>query len=577
MPSLVAASGPLAGARFVVQAEAVVGRSPSCEIAVADSRASRRHAKLQVQAGKLHIADLGSRNGTFVNGERIDSARLLEAGDRVIVGATTFVVDPPLATEIADGPRPEPDETFAPEDLLPFAGNEGVLLQVASQLLSASSQGAVVRRLAEELTRALGADVVSALILQEGTLSPAAVQGSKEIAVPRALVRATLEGKQVARLGPAMAAPLALRGGEPLGILFAERTDEPFSREELSLLASLARLGAQAMTALRGRTDGGEEATLVGQSRPFRRALELARKVAYSELAACFVGERGSGKRGLAEFSIARGPRAVQPRVAVELRAANAEEQLFGAPGRGSAFARADGGTLLLCGLEALQRPLATRLLDALSRNLAPGPDGGELHFDVRLYSTSREPPSRLAARGVLPYEVANLLAGVEVEVPPLRERPGDLELLLAHFAELARRERGARPLVFPPETLAALLAYGFPANAHEVRGLVERLCVLDVDEVQVQHLPPEMRAGANPGDQSLGALVEAVEREAIGRAMARAGGKKVEAARLLGISRPTLDKKLGEYGLGTTRKRGITNPGADSDRDDGDPENTLS
>ena len=75
---------------------------------------------------------------------------------------------------------------------------------------------------------------------------------------------------------------------------------------------------------------------------------------------------------------------------------------------------------------------------------------------------------------------------------------------------------------------------------------------------------------------RSLGALVEAVEREAIGRAMAKASGKKVEAARLLGISRPTLDKKLAEYGLGTTRKRGLSDPGAEGEGGR-EPENTLS
>src|SRR5947209_5181285 len=103
MPSLVAASGPLAGSRFVVQGEAVVGRSPSCEIALADSRASRRHARLELQSGKLNITDLGSRNGTFVNGERIEGARSLETGDRVTIGSTAFVVDPPLAAEVAEG------------------------------------------------------------------------------------------------------------------------------------------------------------------------------------------------------------------------------------------------------------------------------------------------------------------------------------------------------------------------------------------------------------------------------------------------------------------------------------------
>ena len=575
MPSLVAATGPLSGSRFVVQGEATLGRSPSCEIALADSRASRRHARLEVQAGKLTITDLGSRNGTFVNGERIEGGRSLEPGDRVTIGSTAFVVDPPLAAEVAEGPQPEPDLTYAAEDLLPFAGNEGVLLAVSAQLLNASSAGAVARRVAEEVTRALGADVVSALLLQEGTLVPAVVQGAREAAVPRGLVRAGIEERQVARLGPAASAPIALRTGEVLGLLFVQRKDEVFARDELSLLASVARLAAQAMIALRQRDDEAEsDAMLMGQSRPFRRVLELARKVAYSDLPACFVGERGTGKQMLARFSIARGPRSMQPLGVVDLRSPRAEELLFGARNRASAFARADGGTLLLLGLEALNRALATRLMDALQRGQAPGPDGGDLRFDVRLYSTSREPPARLAARGDIPFEVANLMAGVEVEVPPLRERPGDLPLLLAHFSELARRAPNSRPLRLTPESQASLTAYAFPANISEVRGLIERLDMLDLEEVLPQHLPPEIRAGLAVGEESLGSLVEAVERESISRAMTKAAGKKVEAARLLGISRPTLDKKLAEYGLGTTRKRGTTEGGAEGGRE---PESTAS
>jgi DNA-binding NtrC family response regulator len=571
MPSLVAASGPLAGSRFVVEGESVIGRSPSCEISIADSRASRRHARLTFQAGKLSITDLGSRNGTLVNGERLDSSRTLEPGDRVVVGSTAFVVDPPLAAEVAES-TVQPDEVFAAEDLLPFAGLEGVLLGASGQLFSAESSGAVVRRVGEELLRAVGADVVSALMLQEGSLLPALILGAKEVVVPRPLVRAALDERRVARLGGA-AAPLALRNSDPVGVLFTERRDEPFGREELSLLAGLARLGALAIAALRQRQAEVAEAeeVLVGQSRSFRRALELARKVAYSDLSACFVGERGTGKRMLARFSIARGPRAMQPVAVVDCRSSSAETQLFGGRTRASAFARADGGTLVLIGIDGLPRHLTSKLLDCLQRGHAPGAEGSEIRFDVRLYSTARTAPSRLASQGELPFELANLCAGVEVEVPPLRERPGDLPLLFEHFIK-ELTPHGAMPLRIPPEILNLLGQYSFPGNVREVHNLVERLNLLGLDEVLPQHLPPETRQAGGGVGETLAALVESVEREAISRAMTRAHGKKVEAARMLDISRPTLDKKLQEYGLGSTRKRGNTGETGESP----DPDNEV-
>jgi DNA-binding NtrC family response regulator len=246
----------------------------------------------------------------------------------------------------------------------------------------------------------------------------------------------------------------------------------------------------------------------------------------------------------------------LQPVVIVDGRAPGIEEQLLGGRTRISAFARADGGTLILLGIDGMPRALYARLVDVLSRRMAPGPDGGEIRFDVRLYATSRISPSALAARGEMPFELANLCAGVEVEVPPLRERPGDLPLLLEHFARiLARRGPGTR-LSFSPEALAALAQHAFPGNLSEVHNFVERLVLLGVGEVLPTHLPPETQAAAMTEGEALSARVERVERDAIAKAMARTAGKKVDAAKLLGISRPTLDKKLAEYGLGATRRR---------------------
>jgi DNA-binding NtrC family response regulator/pSer/pThr/pTyr-binding forkhead associated (FHA) protein len=558
MPSLVAATGPLAGSRFMVDGDTTIGRSPSCEIAIADSRASRRHVQLSLRDGKLTLTDLGSRNGTLVNGERITGSRTLEPGDRVIVGSTTFVVDPPLAAEVQDSNQSRPDELLGVEDVLPVAGTEGVLLSTAGLLFSAESLGAVVRRTGEELMRALGADVVAALVLQDGTLLPTLILGGKEVAVPRPLVRAALDERSVARLGTGAAAPLSLAGTESMGILFVERADEPLNREELGLLTSVARLAAGAIVARKQQTEAGEpDELLLGQSRLFRRSLELARKMAFSDLSACFVGERGTGKRLLARFAVARGPRALQPVVTVDCRAGTAEAHLFGGHSRASAFARADGGTLLLVGLDALPRALLPRLLDCLQRGRAPGPDGNEIRFDLRVLTTSRESPSKLAARGDLPFELATLCAGVEVDTPPLRERPGDVAVLMEHISRKLFEQGLGQVPPLADDARALIHGYAYPGNIRELENLVARLAGLQVARVEAGHLPPELRSALEDADVPLATLVGQVERDAIRRAMAKASGKKVEAARLLGISRPTLDKKLAEFGLGGTRRRG--------------------
>jgi DNA-binding NtrC family response regulator len=557
MPSLVAVSGALNGSRFVIQEEAVIGRSPSCDVSLSDGRASRRHARLTVQAGILRISDLGSRNGTFVNGEKIDDERMLEPGDRVLVGNTAFVVDPPMAEEVSGGAA-SADEAYPAEDLLPYAGLEGVLLSAAGLLFSALSPGAALRRVGEELVRALSADVVGALVLREGSLIPVLVLGTGEMAVPSALVKGAMEERLVGRVGTAASAPLSVRGSEPLGLLYAQRLEEPFSKAELSLLAGVGRLTAQAIASLRQEEEAlDEESILVGQSRAFRRSLEQCRKVAHSDLSVCMVGEGGTGKRLMARFSVARGPRALQPVVVVECRSPNAETQLFGSRTRPSGFARADGGTLILAGLDGLRKSAAERLLDCLQRGHAPGPDGGEIRFDVRLYSTSRSSPTRLASEGTLPFELATLCSGVEVESPPLRERPGDLPLLIAHFTKRLQDNAPHSNLLISPEAHHVLAGYPFPGNLRELRNMVERLWMLGLDEILPEHLAPETQTRF--GDAAiapLGQLLENVERQAISRAMMRADGKKVEAARMLGISRPTLDKKLSEYALESLHRR---------------------
>ncbi|HYV46438.1 MAG TPA: FHA domain-containing protein, partial [Myxococcaceae bacterium] len=95
MPSLLLLTGPSAGRRYELGAEAVLGRSPSCEIPLDDVKVSRRHARIALADGKAVISDLGSRNGTTVNGEKISAEITLAPGDQVQVGDTNALFDPP--------------------------------------------------------------------------------------------------------------------------------------------------------------------------------------------------------------------------------------------------------------------------------------------------------------------------------------------------------------------------------------------------------------------------------------------------------------------------------------------------
>jgi len=223
-----------------------------------------------------------------------------------------------------------------------------------------------------------------------------------------------------------------------------------------------------------------------------------------------------------------------------------------------SALLRADGGSLLLVHVEALPRPMAERLSRLLSRKVAPAPQGGEEPVDLRLLVTTDAPVSLMAVRGDVEAALARVLAGVEMEVPPLRERRADVPALFEHFAAQASHPSRKGPPLLTPEASRLLVDYAWPGNVRELRLVTERLALLYAGEpVHALRLPPELQeggVGAEP--RSLQERVARLERDAITEALRLARGKKIRAAELLGISRPTLDKKIQDYALSVEKVR---------------------
>ncbi|HSP77599.1 MAG TPA: sigma 54-interacting transcriptional regulator, partial [Myxococcaceae bacterium] len=275
----------------------------------------------------------------------------------------------------------------------------------------------------------------------------------------------------------------------------------------------------------------------------------------------------GTGKRLCARYIHARSPRALGPLVTVDCRESTSvlEEVLFGRssgsalPPLSSALLLADGGTLLLHYVEALPRALAERLARLLARKTAPVRQGGEEPVDLRLIATAGAPLQVLAARGDAEASLARQFAGFELRLPPLRERRADVPVLFEFFATRATRMNRRSPPTLSPEARKLLAGYDWPHNVRELELCSERLALLHAGaQVRAQHLPPEIQAGStSPEPLSLQERVARLERDAISEALRASGGKKIVAARLLGISRPTLDKKLADHGLQVRRRRG--------------------
>jgi len=309
--------------------------------------------------------------------------------------------------------------------------------------------------------------------------------------------------------------------------------------------------------------------SLIGQSPNFEALLRSARMVAATDVTVLLVGETGTGKEVLASALQQHSPRAEKPFITLNCAAlpeAIAESELFGH--RKGAFTgavgnqtgrlhAADGGTVFLDEVDSLPLALQAKLLRFLETGeLQPVGDTNTMHVDVRIIAATNANLQEKLARGEFRRDLFYRLNVVPIEIPPLRERVGDVPLLLSHYMSRFAAEHGLPAASLGRSALVKLLAYGWPGNVRELRNLCERLSILLAGKViEEGNLPPEMANRPNP-ERSLFALpewgieLEKVEIDLIQQALARTNGNRSRSARLLGISRDTLLYRMHKYGI---------------------------
>ncbi len=305
---------------------------------------------------------------------------------------------------------------------------------------------------------------------------------------------------------------------------------------------------------------------LVGHSEPMRRLYEQIAAAAGGQGAVFVVGETGVGKELIARAIHEASGLGDRPFVAVNCAALPrelVESELFGhkkgsytgahdeAPGL---FRAAADGTLLLDEVTEMAPETQAKLLRVLEERLVR-PVGAPKEFPVRcrfVASTNRDPEAAIAL-GVLRRDLFHRLDVHRLEVPPLRERADDVPDLVEHFSALlsARLARPAPP--FSAEALAVMQAYPWPGNVRELRNAVEYAVSLAREQpVLPEHLPGTVQRGAKPGGPRPGDPeipdVHRAEEELIRRALDKTQGNKLQAARMLGISRHRLYDRLRRF-----------------------------
>ena len=294
-----------------------------------------------------------------------------------------------------------------------------------------------------------------------------------------------------------------------------------------------------------------------------RAQLELAARLAPSALPVMIVGENGTGRDRLAQAMHDASGRAGGCVTAGlgAIPASLAEAELFGhvrgaftgaEHARQGLIAQAERGTLYLADIQ----DAADNVQAALLRVLAEGvirPLGSATPFAVqfRLLTSSTIDPETLKARGVLREDLLHRVAGAVVRLPPLRGRPQDIGVL---FQRLLHRHGGAQPPLVTAEAEQRLRLHAWPGNERELENEARRLCALGVTEIRPEDL--SFTAAEAPGTHAdhvvlpLAEAVRAAEKDQIVRALAAARGNKSEAARLLGITRRSLYRRIAQYGL---------------------------
>ncbi len=313
---------------------------------------------------------------------------------------------------------------------------------------------------------------------------------------------------------------------------------------------------------------------IIGASPKLTAVLDKMKLVAPSRATVLIEGESGTGKELIAQAIHQASPRARAPFVAVHCAALSEnllESELFGhekgsftgaTERRIGRFESADGGTIFLDEIGEISASTQVKLLRFLETKAVERVGGSKpVELDVRMVAATNRNLEQLVREGKFRDDLFFRLNVVRITMPPLRERPEDIPLLLAHFIRIFSEENGVPPLTIETGALQTLQAYPWPGNIRELRNFCENAVVLRRGGSFTEYdLEPKFRgqsAGGNPVTGQPTAVsaaaanplsVEENEKRLLREALIKSRGNRTRAAKLMGVSRRTLHRKIAQW-----------------------------
>ena len=599
-------AGANAGARFELSTSTanLIGRDWECLIVLNDPQCSRIHAEIYRNDDGWWVQDRDSSNGTYVNGQVAKQARMLE-GTEIRIGASLLVFSEKAPAESTASVEPGTDcpnnanqtivldKSMNPGETGQYTLNflKGhnwgqdffFLFQLSVKLLAVEDPDRVIEVCLKRLIERTRASVAGFLWLSDdGELKPKAVfpieEGSPSLELDAALTKRVVQQMRAIRIeddqnenySDSICVPL-IRDDSVVGAIHLYRRERPFNDSHFQLACAMANIMVRSLQRANKQASlEVEHSRLIEKSGTFDELLgespamlSLKSKIARVGKASGSVlvrGESGAGKELVSRAIHKAGPRADRPMLSVNCAAIPRdlmESQLFGHK-KGAFtsadrdhdgwFKQADLGTLFLDEIGELTLEGQAKLLRTLEGHpFLPVGGTKEIQVDVRVICATNRDLKEFVAEKRFREDLFYRLSVYELYIPPLRDREGDIQMLIDFFLDHFRQQHGKPDLKLSKKANSRLLSYQWPGNVRQLRNVIDSAIVMsEGNEIEAGDLG--IRDATDGEFDTL--RIDHWERKLIIDALKRTSNSVPKAAELLGISRATLYRKIEEYGV---------------------------